>query len=628
MTGICSGRSGMAAAMIVALLCAGIPSGAAADPDLASASEATPSAPPGKPPAAYYDRWPWFWQRWFAEVVSSQKAERLMSEGRIVAAEKDQESSVKKEVYYLITDKGRAYYYSPPDTESLASFVRYSHGHGLPMRTPASSAVIGFLISFISFASIFVGYMCFSTVHKRVTSWFKMRASLKRSRASALMFEDVAGQEGPKAALQDVVAYLRNPDAFKAAGARMPTGILLEGEPGNGKTLLARAVAGEAGVPFFSAAGSEFDEVWAGLGAARIRDMFRMARKHRVSIVFIDEFDAIGSKRRSDDSALANQTINQLLTELDGFNRKNRVFFIGATNLAEKLDPALTRAGRLDRKVFVPHPGLEGRRKILALHSKGVDLAPDADLDGLARSTPGFSGASLAALVNEAAIAAANEGRKTVTRADFDKVTGTVILGTPHGGTVMTEDERRSVAYHEAGHALVGSLVPGADPVRFATILPHGRALGAVVQSPVSDRSLLSRKEYRARLAVSMAGRAAEELVCKDPDEVTGGAKGDIRHATELAREMIGSMGLCPSIGEVDMLSGHEGAPLRAARLDRAVVAELKKAKATARAVISANMEALHALAASFLKHESVSGDDIRVTLTVAAAVMPALRDG
>ena len=562
-----------------------------------------------------YNQWSWFWQRWMADDMEGLIFDKAMEQKTVQAIERESTGD-----FFIRMPDGKLTHYpiAMGDTESGKRILEYARKSNTPYRTVSSSGLLGFLTGLGSLISTFVVLLITIEIIKWFKNRRKMYASIRKGRLNSLMFTDVAGQEGPKADLRDVVQYLRNPAAFETTGARMPSGMLLEGEPGNGKTLLARAIAGEAGVPFFSASGSDFEEMLVGVGAQRLRLLFSMARKYRRSIVFIDEFDVIGLSRKNSRSDSPDQTLTQLLTELDGFDRRNRVFFIGATNLAERLDSALTRAGRLDRKVFVPAPGLTDREAILKLHAKKINLASDVDFSEIARSTPGFSGATLAMMVNEAAIAAANGGRKTVGSDDFRNIMGKVTLGNPNRSMIMNPGERRKVVYHEAGHALACTVIPGANPVRYATILPHGRALGAVVQSPSSDRFLLSRSEYRAQMAVSMAGRVAEELIAEHPDDVTGGAMADIRAVTQLARQMVGGMGMSEDIGEVDMLSDEN--PVSSAQLMKAVKREIERAKNTAREVLTANIEALHALAREFDNHESVSGEHVRATVSVAMA--------
>lgn len=571
--------------------------------------------------ASRFNQWSYPWQRWFATSQSVQQMEVLLRDHKVIAVEKEREES-----NYLIT-REKLYFFSGPDKTTNEDFYKEVKKQKLPIRKAADSNFLAVLASMVSIIFSFVAILVLYSIAMNIAKKWKSRRMIKSSLQNSLKFSDIAGQEGVKESLQDVVEFLKNPDKFKANGARMPAGILLEGEPGNGKTMLARALAGEAGVPFYNMAGSEFEDMFVGVGASRVRDLFNMARKHPISIVFIDEFDAIGTKRKIENGKGSakhdNQLLNQLLTELDGFNRKNRVFFVGATNLAESLDPALTRSGRLDRKVYVPPPNLTARQGILTLHTKGIKLAQDVNLEELAKATPGFSGADLATMANEAAILASREGKKEVSHAHFDYVMSSVILGNKNA-SIMTEAERKIVAYHEAGHALVGSLIPGADPVRFGTILPRGRGLGAIVQTPTTDRSLLTRGEYRARLAVSMAGRVAEELIATDPDDVTGGAKGDIKFATKLAREMVGGMGLCEDIGEIDMLDQDSMmSPYIAEKLEKSVKAEIQRAKEIARNILVANMASLKALAEKFLQMESLSGDEIRHTLLLSNAMLP-----
>jgi len=366
-------------------------------------------------------------------------------------------------------------------------------------------------------------------------------------------FEDVAGVDEARAELVEVVNFLKEPQKYLALGAKIPKGVLLVGAPGTGKTLLARAVAGEAGVPFFSLSGSEFVEMFVGVGAARMRDLFEQARERAPCIVFIDELDAIG-KSRGGVGALAThdereQTLNQLLVEMDGFDAQKGVVIMAATNRPEVLDPALLRAGRFDRQVVVDRPDIRGRLAILKVHARKVRLGADVDLELVARRTPGMVGADLANVVNEAALAAARRGAGQVERQDFEEAIDRIQLGLKKKGPAMTEDERRRVAYHEGGHTLVAMSVKHADPVHRVTIIPRSiGALGATLQLPTEDRYLMTREELRDRICVMLGGRAAEELVC---DDISTGAQNDLERATETARQMVCRFGMSERLGPV-----------------------------------------------------------------------------
>jgi cell division protease FtsH len=375
-------------------------------------------------------------------------------------------------------------------------------------------------------------------------------------------FNDVAGIEEAKAELAEVVDFLRNPEKYTRLGGRVPRGVLLSGAPGTGKTLLARAVAGEAGVPFFSAAASEFVEAIVGVGASRVRDLFEQARKDQPAIVFIDELDAIGRQRGGAVFGGANdereQTLNQILTEMDGFDPRDTVIVLAATNRPEVLDPALLRPGRFDRRVAVQPPDAEGRRKILEVHTRSMPLAPDVDLGSLAASTVGMVGADLANLANEAALTAARRGHDNVQLEDFTDALERIVLGAPRK-LVMTDDDRRRTAYHEGGHAIVGMLTPGADPVRKVSIIPRGFALGVTLSAPESDKFSYDEAYLLGKIKVALGGRAAEEIVFGD---ITTGAESDIQQLTEIARRMVGRWGMSDAIGPVAVLPADGVGPL------------------------------------------------------------------
>ncbi|MEM9263631.1 MAG: ATP-dependent zinc metalloprotease FtsH, partial [Pseudomonadota bacterium] len=366
----------------------------------------------------------------------------------------------------------------------------------------------------------------------------KSRAKLLTERQGRVTFEDVAGIDEAKEELEEIVEYLKDPMKFQRLGGKIPKGALLVGPPGTGKTLLARAIAGEANVPFFTISGSDFVEMFVGVGASRVRDMFEQAKKNAPCIIFIDEIDAVGRSRGAGlggGNDEREQTLNQLLVEMDGFESNEGIILIAATNRPDVLDPALLRPGRFDRQVVVPNPDVMGREKILNVHAKKVPLAPDVDLRTFARGTPGFSGADLANLVNEAALLAARRGKRYVTSKEFDDSKDKVLMGAERRSMVMTEEEKALTAYHEAGHALVGMAVPGNDPVHKATIIPRGRALGMVQYLPERDSYSISLQQMKARIAMAMGGRVAEELKF-GMEKVTSGAQQDIEQATKIAR--------------------------------------------------------------------------------------------
>ena len=389
----------------------------------------------------------------------------------------------------------------------------------------------------------------------------KSRAKLLTEKHGRVTFEDVAGIDEAKDELQEIVEFLRNPQKFSRLGGKIPKGALLVGPPGTGKTLLARAIAGEAGVPFFTISGSDFVEMFVGVGASRVRDMFEQAKKNAPCIVFIDEIDAVGRHRGAGyggGNDEREQTLNQLLVEMDGFEANEGVIIVAATNRRDVLDPALLRPGRFDRQVTVPNPDIKGREKILGVHARKTPLGPDVDLRIIARGTPGFSGADLANLVNEAALMAARVGRRFVTMEDFESAKDKVMMGAERRSMVLTADQKEKTAYHEAGHAVVGLALPKCDPVYKATIIPRGGALGMVVSLPEMDRLNYHKSECEQRLAMTMAGKAAEILKYGE-DEVSNGPAGDIQQASQLARAMVMRWGMSDKVGNIDYAEAHEG---------------------------------------------------------------------
>ncbi|MFN0024809.1 MAG: ATP-dependent zinc metalloprotease FtsH [Parvularculaceae bacterium] len=381
----------------------------------------------------------------------------------------------------------------------------------------------------------------------------KSRAKLLTERQGRVTFDDVAGIDEAKEELEEIVEYLRDPMKFQRLGGKIPKGALLIGPPGTGKTLLARAIAGEANVPFFTISGSDFVEMFVGVGASRVRDMFDQAKKNAPCIIFIDDLDAVGRSRGAGlggGNDEREQTLNQLLVEMDGFESNEGIILIAATNRPDVLDPALLRPGRFDRQVVVPNPDVVGREKILSVHAKKVPLAPDVNLRTVARGTPGFSGADLANIVNEAALLAARRGRRLVTAKEFEDAKDKVMMGAERRSMAMTEEEKMLTAYHEAGHAVVSISMPGSDPVHKATIIPRGRALGLVQYLPERDRYSFSLEQMKARLASAMGGRVAEELKF-GAEKVTSGASSDIEYVTRLARAMVTKYGLSEKLGPI-----------------------------------------------------------------------------
>ena len=463
-----------------------------------------------------------------------------------------------------------------------------------------------------------------------VMSFGKSKARLMQPDERRVSFEDVAGIDEAKHELEEIVDFLKDPLKFTQVGGQIPKGVLLVGPPGTGKTLLARAIAGEAGVPFFTISGSDFVEMFVGVGASRVRDMFEQARKNAPCIVFIDEIDAVG---RSRGAGLGGghdereQTLNQLLVEMDGFEATQGVILVAATNRPDVLDPALLRPGRFDRQVVVPNPDVVGREQILKVHMRKVQLAPDVDARIIARGTPGFSGADLANLVNEAALLAARRGRRMVAMDDFEAAKDKVMMGAERRSMVMTEDEKRLTAYHEAGHALVGLLVPGNDPLHKVTIIPRGRALGVTMNLPERDRYSMSKAEIEARLAMMFGGRLAEEIIFGE-DNVTTGASNDIQQATNLARRMVTEWGMSETLGrlrysenEEQIFLGRQVAKTQnvseetARLIDGETRRIVEQAEERARQVLQDNIDALHAVADALLEHETLSGAEVKSLL-------------
>nr|WP_295107869.1 ATP-dependent zinc metalloprotease FtsH [uncultured Caulobacter sp.] len=454
----------------------------------------------------------------------------------------------------------------------------------------------------------------------------KSKARLLTENKNRITFEDVAGVDEAKEELQEVVDFLKDPAKFQRLGGKIPKGALLVGPPGTGKTLIARAVAGEAGVPFFTISGSDFVEMFVGVGASRVRDMFEQAKKNAPCIIFIDEIDAVGRHRGAGlggGNDEREQTLNQLLVEMDGFEANEGIILIAATNRPDVLDPALLRPGRFDRQVVVPNPDVAGREKIIRVHMKNVPLAADVDVKTLARGTPGFSGADLANLVNEAALTAARKNRRMVTMHDFEHAKDKVMMGAERRSMAMSDAEKKLTAYHEGGHALVALRVPVADPVHKATIVPRGRALGMVMQLPEGDRYSMSYDMMTSRLAIMMAGRVAEELIF-GKEKITSGASSDISAATSLARNMVTRWGFSDELGTVaygdnqdEVFLGHSVArtqnvsPETMVTIDAEVRRLVKGGEDDARRILTEELDHLHSVAKALLEFETLSGDEI-----------------
>ncbi|CUU15453.1 cell division protease FtsH [Bradyrhizobium sp. JR7.2] len=454
----------------------------------------------------------------------------------------------------------------------------------------------------------------------------KSRAKMLTEAHGRVTFEDVAGVDEAKQDLQEIVEFLRDPGKFQRLGGRIPRGVLLVGPPGTGKTLIARAVAGEANVPFFTISGSDFVEMFVGVGASRVRDMFEQAKKNAPCIIFIDEIDAVGRHRGAGlggGNDEREQTLNQLLVEMDGFEANEGVILIAATNRPDVLDPALLRPGRFDRQVVVPNPDVVGREQILKVHVRKVPLAPDINLKTIARGTPGFSGADLMNLVNEAALTAARRNKRMVTQAEFEEAKDKVMMGAERKSLVMTEEEKLLTAYHEGGHAIVGLNVVATDPIHKATIIPRGRALGMVMQLPERDKLSMSLEQMTSRLAIMMGGRVAEELIF-GREKVTSGASSDIEQATRLARMMVTRWGLSEALGTVSYGENQDEVFLgmSVSRTQNASEATVQKIDTEIRRfveegyneatrILTEKRADLEALAKGLLEFETLSGDEI-----------------
>jgi cell division protease FtsH len=458
----------------------------------------------------------------------------------------------------------------------------------------------------------------------------KSRARMLTEKTGRITFDDVAGIDEAKTELEELVEFLKDPQKFQRLGGKIPKGCLLIGPPGTGKTLLARAIAGEANVPFFTISGSDFVEMFVGVGASRVRDMFEQGKKNAPCIIFIDEIDAVGRHRGA---GLGNgndereQTLNQLLVEMDGFEANEGVILIAATNRPDVLDPALLRPGRFDRQVVVPNPDISGREKILKVHMRKVPVGNDVEARTIARGTPGFSGADLANLVNEAALLAARAGRRVVGMHEFEMAKDKVMMGAERRSMVMSEKEKQLTAYHEAGHALVGLNVPGHDPLHKVTIIPRGRALGVTMNLPESDRYSQAKIELESRLASMFGGRMAEELIF-GAENVTTGAGSDIQQATNLARRMVTEFGMSDVLGRVrytpneqELFLGHSVTQSTnvsgetAKLIDQEIRRLIEEAEATARRILTEHMDDLHKISKALLEYETLSGDEIDALL-------------
>ena len=552
------------------------------------------------------------YSEFIAQVDAGQVATVTLDGERVIVAAKD----------------GSRYATVAPGDASLSDRL-VAKGIEVRAEPQEQSGLMSLLISFLPFV-VLIGIWIFFMNRMQgggkggAMGFGKSRAKLLTEKQGRVTFDDVAGIDEAKEELEEIVEFLRNPQKFSRLGGKIPKGALLVGPPGTGKTLLARAIAGEAGVPFFTISGSDFVEMFVGVGASRVRDMFEQAKKNAPCIVFIDEIDAVGRARgvgMGGGNDEREQTLNQLLVEMDGFEANDGVIIVAATNRKDVLDPALLRPGRFDRQIHVPNPDIKGREKILSVHARKVPSGPDVDLRVIARGTPGFSGADLANLVNEAALIAARLGRRFVAMADFESAKDKVMMGAERRSMVLTQEQKEHTAYHEAGHAIVGIALPKCDPVYKATIIPRGGALGMVVSLPEIDRLNWHKDECKQKIAMTMAGKAAEIIKWGD-DAVSNGPSGDIQQASALARAMVLRWGMSDAVGNIDYAEAHEGYQGKTAGLS--VSAETKmliesevkhlidEGYDTARRILLEHGEGFERLAKGLLEYETLTGDEIK----------------
>jgi cell division protease FtsH len=520
--------------------------------------------------------------------------------------------------------------YAPNDP----SLVQRLYGKGVQITArPQGDSVpwfVSLLVSWLPFIALIGVWIFLSRQMQgaggKALGFGKSRAKLLTEAHGRITFEDVAGVDEAKSDLSEIVEFLRDPGKFQRLGGKIPRGVLLVGPPGTGKTLIARAVAGEANVPFFTISGSDFVEMFVGVGASRVRDMFEQAKKNAPCIIFIDEIDAVGRHRGAGlggGNDEREQTLNQLLVEMDGFETNEGIILIAATNRPDVLDPALLRPGRFDRQVVVPNPDVVGREQILKVHVRKVPLAPDVNLKTIARGTPGFSGADLANLINEAALMAARRNKRMVTQAEFEDAKDKVMMGAERKSLVMTEEEKLLTAYHEGGHAILALNVVATDPVHKATIIPRGRALGMVMQLPERDKLSMSYEQMTSRLIIMMGGRVAEEMIF-GKDKVTSGAQSDIEQATRLARMMVTRWGFSPELGAVSYGENQDEVFLgmsvartqnvseaTAQKIDSEIRRLVEEGHNEARKILEAKRGDLETLAKGLLEFETLSGDEI-----------------
>ena len=558
-----------------------------------------------------------------SEVTYSQLLQKI-SAGQVKAAE-------IRGPQVLVTDNaGKPFSTTTPNNQDDLVRRLEAQGANISVKSAAGSPLVNFVLSSLPvllLIGVWIFFMRQMQGGARGAMGFgKSKARLLTENKNRVTFDDVAGVEEAKEEVVEIVDFLKDPQKFQRLGGKIPKGALLIGPPGTGKTLLARAIAGEAGVPFFTISGSDFVEMFVGVGASRVRDMFEQAKKNAPCIIFIDEIDAVGRHRGAGlggGNDEREQTLNQLLVEMDGFESNEGIILIAATNRPDVLDPALLRPGRFDRQVVVPNPDVNGRERILRVHMKNVPLAADVETKIIARGTPGFSGADLANLVNEAALMAARKNRRMVTMRDFEEAKDKVMMGAERRSMVMTEDEKKLTAYHEGGHALVALTVPSTDPVHKATIIPRGRALGMVMQLPEGDRYSMNYEQMTSRLTILMGGRVAEEIIF-GKDKVTSGASSDIQAATSLARNMVTRCGYSDKLGLVaygdnqeEVFLGHSVSRTQnvseetASIIDSEVKRLVQGGYDEAKRILTERLADLHSVAKALLEYETLSGDEI-----------------
>ena len=547
-----------------------------------------------------------------------------------VDSDQIKDAVIRGEMVQASDAAGRKFLVTTPGSQD--DLLKRLEAHGANIRVQSSQpsifmTLLQTLLPILLLVGVWVFFMRQMQGGARGAMGFgKSKAKLLTENKTKVTFEDVAGVDEAKEELNEIVDFLKEPAKFQRLGGKIPKGALLVGPPGTGKTLLARAIAGEAGVPFFSISGSDFVEMFVGVGASRVRDMFEQAKKNSPCIIFIDEIDAVGRHRGAGlggGNDEREQTLNQLLVEMDGFETNEGIILIAATNRPDVLDPALLRPGRFDRQVVVPNPDINGRERILRVHMRNVPLAADVEVKTIARGTPGFSGADLMNLVNEAALMAARKNRRMVTQRDFEDAKDKVMMGAERKSMVMTEEEKRMTAYHEGGHAIVALNVPSTDPVHKATIIPRGRALGMVMQLPERDKLSMSYEQMTSRLAILFGGRVAEEIIF-GKEKVTSGASSDISQATKLARAMVTKWGYSDELGVVEYGDNQEEVFLGMSMGNRqniseetakTIDAEVKRLTQAgfdeARRIVVERLEDLHTLARAMLEYETLTGVEI-----------------